>query len=94
MEIEILKKNGGSSGVKVKLPDDVFNIDPNENAVYLTIKAQNANTRQGTASTKTRSMVSGGGRKPFKQKGRGAARAGTISGDKPLPFCEVNCYES
>ncbi|MCH8871283.1 50S ribosomal protein L4 [candidate division KSB1 bacterium] len=78
MEMEILKKNGSSSGAKVKLPDDIFNIDPNENAVYLTIKAQNANTRQGTASTKTRSMVSGGGRKPFKQKGRGAARAGTI----------------
>ena len=78
MELEVLKKNGGYSGAKVKLPDDVFNIDPNENAVYLTIKAQNANARQGTASTKTRSMVSGGGRKPFKQKGRGAARAGTI----------------
>ncbi len=78
MELEVLKKSGGSSGAKVKLPGDIFNIDPNENAVYLTIKAQNANARQGTASTKTRSMVRGGGRKPFKQKGRGAARAGTI----------------
>ena len=78
MELEVLKKNGDSSGAKVRLPDDIFGIDPNENAVYLTVKAQNANARQGTASTKTRSMVRGGGRKPFKQKGRGAARAGTI----------------
>jgi len=78
MELEVLKKDGSSSGGKVKLPDDIFGIAPNENVVYLTIKAQNANARQGTVSTKTRSMVRGGGRKPFKQKGRGAARAGTI----------------
>lgn len=78
MELEVMKKNGGSSGAKVKLPDDVFNVDPNENAVYLTVKAQTANARQGAASTKTRSMVRGGGKKPWKQKGRGVARAGTI----------------
>lgn len=77
MELDILKKNGRSSGTKVKLPKDVFGIEPNEHAVYLAVKAHNANARQGNAATKTRSMVRGGGKKPWRQKGRGVARAGT-----------------
>ena len=77
MELEVLKKDGSSAGAKVKLPPHVFAQEPNHHAVYLAVKAQNANSRQGTASSKTRSMVRGGGKKPFKQKGRGAARAGT-----------------
>lgn len=78
MELEILKTNGRSSGDKVKLPKHVFEVKPNEHAVYMAVKAQNVNKRQGTASSKTRSMVRGGGRKPWRQKGRGVARAGTI----------------
>ncbi len=77
MELEVVKTDGTPSGAKIKLPKHVFGIEPNEHAVYLAVKAQNANSRQGTAASKTRSMVSGGGRKPWKQKGRGAARAGT-----------------
>ncbi len=78
MELEVIKKDGGSSGTKMKLPKHVFGVEPNEHAVYLAIKVQTANARQGNASTKTRSMVRGGGKKPWKQKGRGGARAGTI----------------
>jgi len=78
MEIDIIKINGQSAGSKVKLPKHVFGIEPNEHAVYLSVKAETANARQGNSAAKTRSMVRGGGKKPWKQKGRGAARAGTI----------------
>ncbi|RMF69460.1 MAG: 50S ribosomal protein L4 [Calditrichaeota bacterium] len=77
MELEVLKTDGKGSGEKVKLPKDVFGAKPNEHVVYLAVKASSANKRQGTASTKTRSMVRGGGKKPWRQKGRGVARAGT-----------------
>ncbi len=77
MELDVLATDGSSSGKKVKLPDHVFGVEPNEHAVYLAVKSQQTNARQGTASSKTRSMVSGGGRKPWRQKGRGAARAGS-----------------
>src|SRR3990172_1833507 len=77
MELEILNINGSSTGSKVKLPKHVFEIESNENAVYLAVKVYNANQRQGNASTKSRSYVSGGGKKPWKQKGRGTARAGS-----------------
>jgi len=78
MDVDVVKTNGQSTGSKVKLPKHVFGIEPNEHAVYLAVKAQTANDRQGNSASKTRSMVSGGGKKPWKQKGRGAARAGTI----------------
>lgn len=77
MQIEIHKTDGSGSGKKVKLPDEVFGVEPNTHAVYMAVKVQNANARQGTVATKTRSMVRGGGKKPWKQKGRGVARAGT-----------------
>jgi large subunit ribosomal protein L4 len=77
MEVEIYNRTGSNSGKKVKLPTDVFGIKPNTHAIYLAVKTYKANSRQGTASTKTRSMVRGGGRKPWRQKGRGVARAGT-----------------
>lgn len=77
MELDIFKIDGAATGSKVKLPKHVFDIEPNENAVYLAVKLYNANQRQGNACTKTRSNVRGGGRKPWKQKGRGAARAGS-----------------
>lgn len=77
MELEVYKTDGTSTGKKVKLPAHVFAVEPNEHVVYLAVKSQQNNSRQGTASTKTRSMVRGGGKKPWRQKGRGAARAGS-----------------
>jgi large subunit ribosomal protein L4 len=67
-------------GEKVKditLKDDVWNIEVNEPVVHDAIVLAQASLRQGTASTKTRSEVSGGGRKPYKQKGTGNARQGS-----------------
>ena len=61
-----------------ELDDSVFGIEPNEAVVYEVVKAQLANRRQGTSKTKTRSEVSGGGRKPWRQKGTGRARHGSI----------------
>jgi len=77
MELQVYKKDGSLSGNKVKLPTNVFGVEPNEHVVYLAVKTQQANSRQGTAASKTRAMVSGGGKKPWKQKGLGAARAGS-----------------
>ena len=58
--------------------DTVFGIEPNIYVMHEVVKSQMAALRQGTANTKTRGMVSGGGRKPFRQKGTGNARQGTI----------------
>ena len=68
------------NGEKVKdltLKDSVWNIETNDDCLKKSIKLQQAATRQGTAKAKTRSEVSGGGRKPWKQKGTGRARAGS-----------------
>jgi len=78
MTLEILKLDGKPSGKKVKLDETIFGIQPNDHAIYLSVKAFLANQRQGTHKAKERSEVRGGGRKPWKQKGRGTARAGTI----------------
>ena len=78
MTLEILKIDGKPSGKKVKLDDEIFGIQPNDHAIYLSVKAFLANQRQGTHKAKERAEVRGGGRKPWKQKGRGTARAGTI----------------
>jgi large subunit ribosomal protein L4 len=78
MLVDVYKKDGKKSGKQVELPEDVFGVEPKEHAVYLAVKAQLANARQGTHKTKTRHEVRGGGKKPWKQKGRGVARAGTI----------------
>ena len=77
MTLEILKIDGKPSGKKVKLDDEIFGIKPNDHAIYLSVKAFLANQRQGTHKAKERSEVSGGGKKPWRQKGRGTARAGT-----------------
>ncbi|HEY9787330.1 MAG TPA: 50S ribosomal protein L4 [Candidatus Obscuribacterales bacterium] len=63
---------------EVELSHDVFDITPNKGAMHSALVRQLANARAGTASTKTRSEVSGGGRKPWRQKGTGRARAGSI----------------
>ena len=62
----------------IDLSDAIFAIEPNEDAVYRVMIAQKANKRQGTHQVKNRSAVRGGGRKPFKQKGTGRARQGSI----------------
>jgi large subunit ribosomal protein L4 len=77
MTLEVLKIDGSKSGEKVKLPDNIFAIEPNDHAIYLSVKAHLANQRQGTHKAKERGEVRGGGKKPWKQKGRGGARAGT-----------------
>ena len=64
---------------KMKLSDDVFGMTPNLAVVHQALVRQLANARQGTANTKTRAEVSGGGRKPFRQKGTGRARRGSQS---------------
>ena len=61
-----------------KLNDNVFGIEPNDSVIYDAVVLYNASQRQGTHSTKTRSEVSGGGRKPYRQKGTGRARQGSI----------------
>jgi large subunit ribosomal protein L4 len=78
MTLEIFKIDGKPSGKKVKLDEAIFGIQPNDHAIYLSVKAFLANQRQGTHKAKERSEVRGGGKKPWRQKGRGTARAGTI----------------
>ena len=62
----------------IELADSVFGIKPNENIVHAVLVNYLANQRQGTQSTKTRAEVRGGGRKPWRQKGTGRARQGSI----------------
>lgn len=62
----------------IDLADSVFGIEPNENIVHAVLVNYLANQRQGTQSTKTRAEVSGGGKKPWRQKGTGRARQGSI----------------
>jgi large subunit ribosomal protein L4 len=77
MELDVLKVDGTPSGEKISLADEVFSVTPNDHAIYLSVKMFLANQRQGTSKAKERSEVKGGGKKPWKQKGRGGARAGT-----------------
>ncbi len=64
---------------QIELSEGIFGIEINEHVVYEVVKNQLANKRQGTQSTKTRAEVRGGGRKPWKQKGTGRARAGSTN---------------
>ena len=68
----------GTDVETVAANDTVFGIEPNIYVMHEVVKSQMAALRQGTANTKTRGMVSGGGRKPFRQKGTGNARQGTL----------------
>lgn len=77
MTLDVFKIDGSKSEEKITLADNIFAIEPNDHAIYLSVKAYLANQRQGTHKTKERGEVSGGGKKPWKQKGRGGARAGT-----------------
>lgn len=75
--LDLFNQNKKKVGT-VELNDDVFDVKVNIGLVHQVIKAQLAGRRQGTAKTKTKSEVRGGGRKPFKQKGTGNARQGSI----------------
>ena len=68
----------GSELVELNLDDNIFGVEPNIHVMHLALKRQLNNARQGSHNTKTRAEVSGGGRKPWKQKGTGRARAGSI----------------
>ncbi|KRL86296.1 50S ribosomal protein L4 [Lacticaseibacillus pantheris] len=73
-----LYKQDGSENGSVELNDAIFAIEPNQNVVFDAIIMQRASLRQGTHAVKNRSAVSGGGRKPWRQKGTGRARQGSI----------------
>ena len=62
---------------QVELNDAIFGVEPNEHAMHLAVVSYLAHQRQGTHKTKTKGEVSGGGKKPWRQKGRGTARAGS-----------------
>lgn len=76
-KLELLNTNG-EKVKEIKLNDNVFGIEPNDTVLHDAIVLTNASLRQGTHSTKTRAEVSGGGRKPWRQKGTGNARQGSI----------------
>ncbi len=77
MKVDVYKIDGSKSSSKVELSDEIFGVEPNDHVIYLAVKSYLANQRQGTHKAKERAEVRGGGRKPWKQKGRGGARAGT-----------------
>jgi large subunit ribosomal protein L4 len=72
----VVDQTGAETG-SVELPEAIFGIEPNEPVMHQALIRQLANGRQGTSSTKTRSDVRGGGRKPYRQKGTGRARQGS-----------------
>lgn len=76
VELPVLDYQGNQIDT-VKLPEWVYGIEPHEDSVHLAVRVDLANRRQATAKTKTRSEVSGGGKKPWRQKGTGRARAGS-----------------
>src|SRR5215470_15648736 len=77
MKLDV-KSSAGSSAGQVDVPDDLFGIEPNVPVMHQVVTAQVAAARAGTHSTKGRSDVSGGGAKPWRQKGTGRARQGSI----------------
>lgn len=99
LTLPIKRLDGTLTGETIILPAEVFGIVPKSHVIYSVIKAELTNRRQGTHSTRTRGEVSGGGRKPWRQKGLGRARAGsirsplwrhggTIHGPKPREYQE------
>lgn len=78
MKLKVLSTAGKETGRTVNLPDGIFKIEPHDHSIWLDVRSIRANNRQGTHKAKGRSEVRGGGRKPFRQKGTGRARQGTI----------------
>ncbi len=96
MKVDVFSRNGQKSG-EIELPDEVFNVEPHEHAMYQAVRVYLAHQRQGTHKVKERNEVSGGGKKPWRQKGRGTARSGstrsplwvgggTVHGPKPHKY--------
>lgn len=77
IEFPIYSKEGQKTDQKLVLKEAAFDIEPHDHSLYLAVKTEMTNARQGSSSTKTRAEVRGGGRKPWRQKGRGTARAGS-----------------
>ena len=77
MKIDIYNKSGNKTNNKADLKNSVFKIEPNEHSVYLAVNSEMAAMRQGSHQSKNRSKVSGGGAKPYRQKGTGRARVGS-----------------
>ena len=75
-KIDVKDLTGAVKG-SIELSDEIFGIEPNEAAMSTVVRNQLANRRQGTQKTKTRSEVSGGGKRPYRQKGTGRARHGS-----------------
>ncbi|MEX0890352.1 MAG: 50S ribosomal protein L4 [Balneolaceae bacterium] len=78
MKLTVYKTDGTKSGSNVELSDEVFGIKPHKSLIYEDVRRYLANKRHGTASTKERGEVRGGGKKAYKQKGTGMARRGSI----------------
>ncbi|MUV38083.1 50S ribosomal protein L4 [Lentibacillus sp. JNUCC-1] len=76
-KVALFKQDGSQSG-DLELNDSVFGIEPNNHVLHEAVVLQRASLRQGTHAVKNRSEVSGGGRKPWRQKGTGRARQGSI----------------
>ncbi len=76
LQIDVINKDSQPVG-KVELPADIFGVEVKKGLLHYIVRNYLANQRQGTAATKTKGLVSGGGKKPFKQKGTGRARAGS-----------------
>ncbi len=76
-KVDVYNLDGAVTG-SIELSDDIFGIEPNEFAIQAVVRNQLANRRQGTHSTKTRSEVRGGGKRPYRQKGTGRARHGSV----------------
>jgi large subunit ribosomal protein L4 len=78
MKLNVFDVKGKQTGRTADLSDKIFKIEPHDHSIWLDVRSVRANSRQGTHKTKTRSEARGGGRKPFRQKGTGRARQGTI----------------
>lgn len=78
MQIEVLNSKGENTGRSVELPEDIFNIEPNDHVIYLAVKQYLAAQRLGTHKTQTRGEVKGASRKLHRQKGTGGSRKGNI----------------
>lgn len=78
MQLDIYKKDGSLSGEKITLSPDIFEIAPNDHALYQAVRTYRANQRQGTHKTKTYGEVSGSGKKLWRQKHTGRARIGAL----------------
>ena len=76
-KLSVYNMAGQATGEEIELNEEVFGVEFNEPVVHQAIVMQQANQRQGTSATKTRGMVRGGGRKPWRQKGTGHARVGS-----------------